>query len=244
MLRSLLAALVVSASVAQAGNFVFDVESGSVWADKADVRIPSEGGTPFSMTNDLSGKDPQAYIRLSGTWQIDERHEISGLWAPLTVDFAGSFDRSINFDGSNFAAGSHVRGSYRFNSYRLTYRYNVIASETLKLGFGLTAKVRDAEIALSDGSRTASNSNVGFVPLINFKLDWTFAPQWHLLIEGDALGASQGHAIDVGASLQYMVTSDLGLRLGYRVLDGGADSGDIYTFAHFQYAMAGVSWRF
>lgn len=227
-----------------AGHFTLDTESGSVWVDRADVRIPGDTGTPFSMTDDLSADDPQAYIRLRGTWEINERHEITALWAPLSFDFAGAFDRPIAFDGTQFAEGRATTGSYRFNSYRLSYRYNFITNENLKFGLGLTAKVRDAEIALQQGSLSESDSNVGVVPLINFKLDWRIAPQWHLLVDGDALGASQGHAVDVGVGLQYMATENLGLRLGYRILDGGADNDDVYTFARFQYAMAGVTWRF
>ncbi|MCB1209755.1 MAG: hypothetical protein KDK97_10530, partial [Verrucomicrobiales bacterium] len=90
---------------AHASNFSLDAESGSVWVDRADVRIPGDSGSPFSMADDLSADDPQAYIRLRGTWEINERHEITALWAPLTTDFAGSFDRPILFDGTLFAAG-------------------------------------------------------------------------------------------------------------------------------------------
>lgn len=222
----------------------FDVESGAVWAGKADVQIPSDGGTPFSMTDDLGGDDVQAYYRLRATWALNDRHEFSALFAPLSFDFSGEFSEPVDFVGREFAAGVPTDGKYTFNSYRLTYRYNLWHSENLTFGLGLTAKVRDAEIELQQGGLSRSDSNVGVVPLINFKLDWRFAPKWHLLFEGDALAASQGRAEDVLLAIQHQVTDRLMLRLGYRILEGGADNGDVNTFSLFHYAVAGATWRF
>jgi hypothetical protein len=104
--------------------------------------------------------------------------------------------------------------------------------------------VRDAEIRLTGQGRTAIDDNVGFVPLINFWLDWRMAPKWHLLFNGDAAGSSQGRAEDVALAVQYDVNDALGLRLGYRVLEGGADGDDVKTFVLFHYATVGMSWKF
>lgn len=221
-----------------------DVETGAAWVGKADVTIPSDGGTPFSMLDDLGGEDVQAYYRLRATWAINERHEISALFAPLSFDFSGEFSEPVDFVGREFAAGVPTNGKYTFNSYRLTYRYNFWRTENFTFGLGLTAKVRDAEIELQQSGLSRSDSNVGVVPLINFKLDWRFAPRWHLLFEGDALAASQGRAEDVMLAIQHQLNDNLALRAGYRILEGGADNGDVDTFALFHYAVVGATWRF
>jgi opacity protein-like surface antigen len=225
-------------------DFTLDAESGAVWAGKSDVRIPNDDGTFLSLTDDLAADDPQAYIRLRATWEINDRHEISGLYAPLSFDFSGEFDRDVDFDGKTFAAGVPASAKFKFNSYRLTYRYNFVRSETFTFGMGLTAKVRDAKVEITEGSHTERYSDLGVVPLINFKADWRFAPQWHLVCEGDALGASQGYAIDVGTGLLYDATENIGIRLGYRILDGGADNDKVYTMSTFHYATLGVTYRF
>jgi len=65
-----------------------------------------------------------------------------------------------------------------------------------------------------------------------------------LTFEGDALAAPQGRAEDVALSLSYDITEKVSFRLGYRLLEGGADNDKVYTFSLFHYAVAGLSYRF
>jgi hypothetical protein len=111
-------------------------------------------------------------------------------------------------------------------------------------GLGITAKIRDAEVALSQAGRSASDSNTGFVPLLNYRLFWRFSQPFSLLSEGDALGAPQGHAVDASAALQWHATENLSVRIGYRILDGGADSDSVYTFSRFHYSLVGLNFKF
>jgi hypothetical protein len=236
-------ALVAHCSAA-AAPFELDLESGAVWNSKADVRIPNAGGSLFSLTKDLGASDPRAFFRGRLTWQPAERHDISLLYAPLELDYRGQFNRPIRFAGTDFAAGTPTNGTFRFDSYRLTYRYNFVQREDCVFGMGLTAKIRDAEVRLSQAGNAATNANTGFVPLVNYRLLWRFSKPFSLLSEGDALGASQGHAIDASAALQWHATDSLSFRIGYRILDGGADSDSVYTFSRFHYSTVGVNYRF
>jgi hypothetical protein len=244
---SLFAASLLGLSVCPvvfANPLELDLESGAVWNSKANVRIPNAGGTPFSLTNDLRADDPKAFFRGRLTWHLGERHDVSVLYAPLELDYRGQFNRPVQFAGTNFAAGTQTNGTFRFDSYRLTYRYNFVQTEECVFGLGLTAKVRDAEVSLNQAGRSASNANTGFVPLVNYRLLWRFSKPFSLLTEGDALGASQGHAVDASAALQWHATDSLSFRIGYRILDGGADSDTVYTFNRFHYSMVGVNYRF
>jgi hypothetical protein len=225
-------------------QFSFDGESGIVWNSKADVRIPNSTGTRFSLNRDVGARDPQAFIRGRATWHLSDRHDLSLLYAPLEVDFRGPLSRPVSFSGSNFAAGQNTRGSYRFDSYRLTYRYNFISTPELTFGLGVTAKIRDAEVTLQQGNISASDSNTGFVPLLNYRLQWRFSQAFSLLTEGDALGATQGYAVDASASFQWHATERLAFRLGYRILDGGADNDSVYTFSRFHYSTFGISFAY
>jgi hypothetical protein len=65
-----------------------------------------------------------------------------------------------------------------------------------------------------------------------------------ILFEGDALGAKQGRAEDVLLAGTYKFSDHFRIRLGYRILEGGADGAEVYNFALFHYASAGIVYSF
>ena len=138
-----------------------------------------------------------------------------------------------------FPSNTNLEGKYKFNSYRISYRYDIIERPGLELGLGFTAKIRDASIALYASGLESEKTNVGFVPILNFRLDWKVQEKLSLLIDGDALAAPQGRAEDVLLALSYRLSDHLALKGGYRILEGGADNDEVYNFALFNYAVVG-----
>jgi hypothetical protein len=231
---------------AASGRWGFDLEGGPVFSGYNNVRIPGNTGTLFSLTEDLKAQTAFAYrVRVSKTF--GDRHWVSVLVAPLQVHSYGTFDRDVLFAGRLFPAGFQMEGLYRFDSYRLTYRYGLVHTRRFSFDLGLTAKVRDAEISLNytDGVMLpgAKKTNTGFVPLISFRADWSLSQRFGLVLDGDALGVPQGRAEDVTAALRFAVSDRIDVRAGYRVLEGGSDVDEVYGFALFHYAVAGITMR-
>jgi hypothetical protein len=56
-------------------------------------------------------------------------------------------------------------------------------------GIGLTVNIRDAAIKLEGEGQSSSKTNLGIVPLINFRVLWQFHKDWGVLLEGDAAAA-------------------------------------------------------
>ena len=49
----------------------------------------------------------------------------------------------ILFEGATFPANADLTGTYKFNSYRLTYRYGeIVLKPKFEFGLGFTAKIR------------------------------------------------------------------------------------------------------
>jgi hypothetical protein len=167
------------------------------------------------------------------------RHQVWALYAPLRLEASGVAPARIDFFGTTFAAGTPLRGSYRFDSYRLGWRYRVVEGERLEVALGATAKVRDAAIAVCAATCTV-RSDTGFVPLASFRVHWTFAPPFGLLLDGDALAGGPGRAEDVLLALRYQLRPDLAVRLGYSVIEGGADTSSVYNFALIHFVGAGL----
>jgi hypothetical protein len=216
-----------------------ELETGLVFSGYNDVRIPGEGGTLFSLSEELE-TDPSSFFRLSFRYAIGKKHHLGLLVAPLRLEAGGSLDRSVLYMDQEFPAGAQLRSRYRFDSYRLTYRYDFRTSGDLHAGLGLTAKIRDASISLEGAGRRAEKTNTGFVPLINFRLHWAFARELGFLMEGDALAAPQGRAEDVLVALSYRYRERIGFHIGYRLLEGGADNDEVYNFTLAHYLVAGA----
>jgi hypothetical protein len=81
------------------------------------------------------------------------------------------------------------------------------------------------------------------VPLLAVEGRWRFAPRWSAVFDFEGLAAPQGRAIDAALKVGYDATPQLRVEAGYRLLDGGSDNDDIYTFARFDQAVLGVAWR-
>lgn len=220
-----------------------DLESGQVSTGYNNVRIPGDQGTRFSLKDDLT---PQVdfFYRIRMNYTIKSRHTLSLLYAPLEIKSKGIVPNDIFYEGVVFPANIALVGNYKFNSYRLTYRYAIIQKPKFEFGLGFTAKIRDAKIALSSPGLTSEKTNLGFVPLINFKLLWKIDSKIGLLLEGDALAVPQGRAEDVLIAATYKLCKNLGIRAGYRILEGGADNNEVYNFASFHYASLGLTIGF
>jgi hypothetical protein len=234
-----LAVLLAAPATAGAITVGAEVEAGLAWQGYNDVRIPGDTGTKLSLVNDLTPSTGPVF-RVSVGAAVAERHSLRLTWAPVRLSSRGTLGEDVQFAGETFPAASPVQGVYRFDSYRLTYRYGMIRSERLELDLGATAFVRDAGISLQ-GARRAEKTDVGFVPLLSFRLAWAFASPVSLLVDGDAIAGGPGRAEDVLVALDAKVRPGVSVRAGYRFIEGGADTNEVYTFALVNQVVAGLA---
>ncbi len=228
--------ILISSSFASS---MLDIESGIVFPGYNNVKIPRETGTRFSLYNEIK-TDPAVFFRLRYTYTINNRHNISALYAPLSLKGWGILSAPVTYEGYTFPADTQLQSTYMFNSYRLTYRYDFIQNEKINFGLGFTAKIRDAAITLKSVDTTVTKTNVGFVPIINFYLEWKPINTIGIVLDGDALAAPQGRAEDVMLAVKYNLNSNVNLKAGYRILEGGADVAEVYNFSLFNYALLGL----
>jgi len=237
-------ALLVSAFPAFARDFFLDVEGGGAFSGYNDVRIPPDGGSEFSLSEELSA-DAAVFGRLRAGFRFGGKHRIFALAAPLRLSSSGRSSREIVFHGASFPAGTDLNGTFRFDSYRLGYRYDFEVSRAWRLGLGVTAKIRDAEIRLEGGGRESAKVNTGFVPLLGFYASWQATETLGVIMEGDGLASpgGEGRAEDVFIGLTYRMSPRVDWRAGYRLLEGGADVESVYNFALIHFAALGVTVR-
>ncbi len=208
-----------------------------------EVRKPASGGTTFEFGN-LLGTEPVWAARLTASWDLGPKHGIRILLAPFEAMGTGTFPGPVTFQGKLFRANQPTEGLYRFNCWRATWRYTWIATEGWTVKVGATAKVRDAKVQLRQGGITETTSNVGFVPLAHIFIERRFLPNLSAVFETDALAAPQGRAVDAAMLLRWKLNQRIHADLGYRILEGGADNKELYTWALLDGWRAGMGVRF
>jgi len=241
MMKKIILILVIGLAHFSYGWFV-ESELGPVWQSLNNVQIPGKTGTRFSLKD--FGAGPYLAGRLYFGYDWTEKSEFRALYAPLSLRGNKTLNSDLSFQDQVFSAGQNVQSLYRFNSYRLTYRYRLLKSPDWRFWIGFTGKIRDAEIALSRDSLTTSKKDLGFVPLLHLRLLYQASEKISLDLEADALAAPQGRAEDVVLRARYELSPGLIANLGYRLLEGGADNDRVYTFAFLHYLVTGLEVRF
>src|SRR5690606_8451324 len=138
--RALWAALAVLAACSTpppVQPFAVELEAGAASFARHDVAVPGDTGTRFAL-DDLTGAGPFPVGSLYVQWRASERHEWRGLYAPLSVSGTDTLAQPVSFAGTNFSAGLPTEASYRFDSYRLTYRYLLHDGDVWDWRIGLT----------------------------------------------------------------------------------------------------------
>lgn len=224
-------------------RFAVELEGGATWQSYNNVQVPNNSsGTRLSLRQ-LAGSGPWASGRVYLTWQPGRRHGLRLLLAPFSLTETGVSRTPLSFAGANYAAGP-VQATYTFNSYRLTYRYTAHQGSRTTAWIGLTAKLRDAVIALEQGGTSSQKDDLGVVPLLHVAGQWRLTPGWHLGLDADLIAGGPGRAEDVALKLGRDMGRRWTVEAGYRLVEGGADVPSVYTFAWLHSAVVSIrrSW--
>jgi ketosteroid isomerase-like protein len=242
-LCALFVLVLIMASSAPAGVLDIRLEGGGVWFSRNDVRIPGDDGTKFDML-DLTGKGPDPYYRLYAAYDFNDKHALRLTLAPLEVEGTGMLSEDVVFKGEVFTADTIAKGKYRFNTYRLTYRWTFHDRERWRWGLGGAVLVRDAEITLEQGDRRQSEDDLGLVPLLHLYGEYRLNDKASLVLDVEGAWSPMGRAVDMALMARHDFDSGWYAAAGYRTLEGGVDNDTVYAFAWLHYAQAAVGYRF
>jgi hypothetical protein len=242
----LLAALPLLFSQAiRAQDTTLELEVGPVWQERNRVQIPNTAAADrFSLT-DIAGAGPWAGGRLTLNRPIKGGpHGLRVVLAPLSYVEQGVLDNDLRYAGGNFKGGEPLQAEYKFNSWRVGYRYQFHDANGWLLWVGATAKIRDAMIELTQGASNAIDDDLGFVPLLHLAGEYHFNPRWSFRFDFDGLAGGPGRAFDIGLKLGYRLDEHWRIGVGYRGLEGGVDTDNVYNFAWFSGAQLNAEYRF
>jgi len=218
-----------------ASDSILLLETGALWQERNDVRIPSSTGTLVGFDEYNSG--PFFHYRFELHHPFNHRHGIRVIYAPLGLSVTGRESRAVNYNNVIFTANTPTTIDYKFNSYRLGYTYRVWGEDKSFLRLGLTGKIRQASIRFTQNSLTTIYDNVGFVPLFYYALQVPLSGKWTFYSDSDFAFAKQGRAVDITFKLRYGITGSSSIGFGARALEGGADNDKVLTYTFVKYAV-------
>lgn len=225
-------------------QWTIDLETGLAFQNYNDVRIPNEGATLFDFTKEFDAEGPVIPFRARLAYTIAEKNHIILLYAPLSIDYEGAPSKDIQFAGSVLEQNIPTNGYYQFNSYRITYRRDFIRNNQWILGAGFTAKIRDASVRLNNETGVSGRKDdLGFVPLLHLFAEYQFS-DYSLYFEGDGLAGGPGRAFDLFLGGRVLLTDKISCKVGYRLLEGGADVDEVYNFTLVNYGIIGLIVQF
>jgi hypothetical protein len=225
-------------------SVVIQLDLGSTWQARNKVQIPNDHqGDKFSL-EDVAGSGPWATVRAEALWSINDKHGVRLLLAPFSYSENGRLDNETRFAGTTYSPDENVKATYVFNTWRVGYRYHLYAESDWDFWVGGTLLVRDASIKLKQGDVRSQDDNVGVVPLLYLAWTYRLDEHWSIAADLDGLAGGPGRALDLGVRINYRLNEKWQVGLGYRTLEGGADTDDVYNFAWFNTASLSASYRF
>jgi hypothetical protein len=234
ILLASLSLLLIAASAIARERFTLDLEAGPAWQLRNDFAVPGDG-TLVRLDDGTTTAS-----RMTLVWNVGERWSVRALAAPLSTETEFTPADVVRFGDTTFTAGSPVTVDYTFDSYRVGAFYRFRPRGPLTLRGGATLKLRDARIALHNGVARASKSNTGVVPLLYGGARYEAGETLSFDFDIDAAAAPQGRAIDAALRAEARLNDRIALYAGARLLDGGADNDEVYSFGRFVYALAGL----
>jgi hypothetical protein len=192
-------------------------------------------GTDFDYVRD-GGQDvvfPVARLALHVNLQ---RHHLTFLYQPLELDTQVVLRKPLVVDDERFVEGSAIDLKYGFPFYRLSYAYDVISDDRLRIALGGSLQLRDATITFTsaDGERRRTRRDVGAVPALKALLRYDTPSGWFTMVEVDGIYAPvkyinggdsdvEGAIIDANLRAGYRLSPRLDAFVNLRWLGGGAE---------------------
>jgi hypothetical protein len=238
----LFSALFVLPTVCPAGGLTLEAEGGLLWQPRNDFRIPNTPGATEVDLSSLAGTGPYGAARLFVNWDVASTHRIQFTLAPLQISETVELPDETSFAGTVFEPGE-ADAVYRFNSWRAGYSHLFHQGDHWSWRVGFTAKIRDAKISLSQDGLYAEKTDLGFVPLLYFRGEYSPCPRTRAALDFNGLAGGPGRAFDVSLKLIRDMTDRVSISAGYRTIEGGADVESVYSFAWLNYVVLGMEIR-
>lgn len=193
----------------------------SAWQPDFSGNVSTGGASAaINLQDDLGFDDDDStsyYIALEHPLPVLPNLRLSH--TDLETSASATLSRDITFDDQVYTFNSNVNSTLDLSHTDATFYYELL-DNWVNLDMGLTARIFDSQVDISDNSSTASESMDVVVPMLYASGRFDL-PLSGLYAGASANGLSLGDAdlLDYLINVGYETSLGLGMELGYRKLD-------------------------
>lgn len=185
-----------------------------------EVKIEKDNiGDKIDFTEDL-GMDDEGVTGVAVDLKVgNSSHFIFGYWS-VGYDGRNTLTRSFNFNGQPYAAGSTVTSSFDLDAYELGYAFDLLNTESFRLGPVLQVNYYSLDTELSSPAPVPNDEKMDLVfPMPGLRFGMSFLEN-KLELSGQFAGLWwHGSGFwDGSAALSYYPVKNLGISAGYRMI--------------------------
>lgn len=181
-------------------------------------------GTSVSFEDDLGLSDSKTVPSILASVRLGERWRIEFEYFSLNRSAATPLSRTVNWGNNTYTVGTVVNSEFNSDIYRLAVGYSFVKDKQKEFGVALGLHATDFEAAIGTaGIGTAKGDALAPLPTIGVYGAYAFTPRWLLSGRLDYFslnyGDYDGSLLNFNAGVDYRVTRNFGVGLGFRRVD-------------------------
>lgn len=223
-------------------RFVF--EFGGAWMNKNDIAAPKHSGDVLDFNVVGATADPTSSVRSGFEFFFDKHNELFIQFSPYELRAVGTLNVPTNFNGSSYNTTDETFMAYRWNEYRVRWRYKLIDNRdfVFKLGAGLS--ISDNQVELSTVSQTELVSTLSALPIGHIHAGMNIGDRSELYVEVDGGGAGDEYIIDTTLQYRYKFNKHWDIGGGYRYQSVRIDTSDMYNHYNAENIVMNLGYSF
>lgn len=211
--------------------------SGYLASNGSDLRLDSElgdRGTDLDLEDRLDLEDDLTEVRVDLRLRFLPRHRLDFAYYDLSRDGDSVTNETLRIGEREFDIGISLKTRLDFKVFKLAYAFSFIHNDTTDIAVSLGAHAMDVEFNATGqllGSldvETESADEVFPLPVVGLHLAQRFGDRFTLNLNGEYFDVEiddvDGSLVDIGVSLDWKLSKNLGFSVGYNWVDFDVDS--------------------
>lgn len=187
-------------------------------------------GTTLNLERDLGlAGDKSTYI-LQGSWRIAPNHRVDGLYSDVSRSSSRTIDRSITIGNVTLPVSAVLSAEQKTAIGYVGYRYSLIKSQGAEIAAGVGAYGGNFKARFSANNPSLNTDQSTTVPLPVLAVSADAYLSERMTLNGTLRGLKvkvngvDGQVYSLGAAVEYLVTNNVGVGLGFERFNISADA--------------------